>query len=448
MIKVGDTIFALATPYGVSGVGVVKISGPKALWALKKVFKSRRDPSENPRMMILGDVVDPETGDVLDRALSVYMPSPRSYTGEDVVEIQLHGGLYLIHTLLEILERIGLRAAGPGEFTLRAFLSGKLDLTQAEAILELVNAKTELGLKAASKVMKGELGRRVRLIKDLLKDALVEVEAQLDFPEDEVVYDKELVLSNLKKALSTVEFFLSSYDVSRVLREGVAITICGAPNVGKSSLFNRLIGEDRAIVTPVPGTTRDFLEGELMIGSVPVKVIDTAGIRAPGDPVEEEGVRRAREKVNSADLVIFVFDLSREPTKEEMEFASTVKPPCIKVGNKLDLFDGQLPGYIDVAVSAKTGEGIDELKNIIEEKVVGGKSISGELVLVSSRQKVGFEKARDFLLSALNRVSKDGELDLASEDIKSAISSMSEIIGEVSSEEILNEIFGRFCIGK
>ncbi len=449
MIDVSGTIFALATPPGVRGIAVIKISGSESARVLKSIFRSAKDPIKNPRVMVLGDVVDPESGDVMDRALSVYMPSPNSYTGEDVVEIQLHGGLYLAHAVLEVLGRMGLRPARPGEFTLRAFLNGKMDLTQAEAVLDLVNARSKAALEASAKVLKGEIKDRAENLRSMMVEALSEIEAQLDFPEDEIVYDKELVLSLLGRALSEIEGLLETYEAGRILREGATITISGAPNVGKSSLFNRLLGEEKAIVTELPGTTRDVVEGELVVGSIPVKVMDTAGIRDPSDPVEREGVKRAKEKLESSDLVLFIFDLSRAPAPEELDFVSLLSErPLIKVGNKLDLLEGEVPDYIDVAVSAKTGEGIDSLKKAMEEKVFGPGFSFDEVVLTSSRQKMSLERALSPLKRALSMVSEDGELDIAAEEIREAIRHLSELTGDIAPEDILESIFSRFCIGK
>ena len=443
-----DTIFALATPPGIRGIGVIKISGPEAKKAVEKLFVGKRNPLENPREMVLGEIVDPFEGTILDKALVVYMPGPRSYTGEDVVEIQAHGGLKLLEAIMEILQKLGFRAAKGGEFTLRAFLNGKMDLTQAEAVLSLVHAKSKKAVEISSRILEGELKKRVEELRENLKEALVELEPQLDFPEEEIVYNKGHVLSRIDGALKAISRLLSTYKTGRILTEGAVIVICGSPNVGKSSIFNRLVGRDRAIVTPIPGTTRDYIEETLLIGSIPVKVIDTAGIREVMDPVEKEGVERAKEKIDKADMILFVIDLSRDVSPQERRFLEKIKDKeHIVVGNKLDIAK-DIPEWIDIAVSAKTGERIDELKRMIEDKLVGGDVVHEDIVLLSSRQKFSLERARGFLEKARERIEGDGELDLAAEDIKGALKALSELVGEVAPEEVLNTIFDRFCIGK
>ncbi len=451
MIASRDTIFALATPPGISGIGVIKISGPKAKDALKKVFRGKRDPISSPRKMTLGEVIDPSSGKPIDKVLAVYMPAPNSYTGEDVVEIQAHGGIYVLNAIMEILQRIGLRTARGGEFTLRAFLNGKMDLTQAEAVLDIVHARSRKSMEVSTRILEGDLRKRIESLRNNIKGALVEIEPQLDFPEDEVVYDKCLVLDLLKKAIDDISHLVSTYRAGRILKEGATITICGLPNVGKSSLFNRIVGRERSIVTSIPGTTRDYIEEELFIGSLPVKVVDTAGIRDVMDPVEKEGVRRAREKIKKSDLIIFIFDLSREPLSEEFRFVDDVTgegKEVIKVGNKLDLFSGDIPPYVDIAVSAKTGNGLDRLVKMIEDKILGTDVMHEEVLLTSSRQKVALEDAMRLLKKAVSRVEADGELDLAAEDIKEAVRKVSEITGDIAPEEVINDIFDKFCIGK
>lgn len=456
-----DTIAAVATPWGEGGVGVVRLSGPASLAVSLRLF--RPTPAEDlcERYLYYGNITD---GDgVIDNGFLVYMKAPRSYTGEDVVELQCHGGPLILKKVLEALIRNGARLAGPGEFTRRAFLNGKLDLAEAEAVSDLIRAETELSLSAARSRLKGELSRKVNAVKERLFSMLAHLEAELDFQEDEVEGLKtDFIVKGLEEAASSVNELLLTYEEGRALRDGVGVLILGRPNVGKSSLLNILLKEERAIVTPHPGTTRDVIEVVVNIRGLPVRLMDTAGLRDTQDHAEAIGVRLARERIAVADLVLFVVDSSSADLTEDITVLEcAVSKKVIVVANKADLSGEKERGSVKEAfgdlktvfVSALRSDGIEALKDTIFEEVAGrayslkGEAASGGLI-VSLRHKTALVSALDGMERAKRAVEEGAAREFVATDLRWSLDRLGEITGETTTEDILDRIFSDFCIGK
>ncbi|MDF2953851.1 MAG: tRNA U34 5-carboxymethylaminomethyl modifying GTPase MnmE/TrmE [Thermodesulfobacterium sp.] len=458
-----DTIAAIATPPGRGAIGVIKISGDLALSILKKIFRpfKPRNKFESHRLYY-GFIVDPRDDKVIDEVLVCYMKKPKTYTREDVVEIYAHSGYYILKKILELVLIAGARPAEPGEFTLRAYLNGRIDLSQAEAIQELVSAKTETALNLALNTLLGKLSEKVTFLKNELMDILVLVESAIDFPEEdiEIMEPKKLFQKIKKKILPVIDDLIKNYEEGRIYKEGIRLVIAGKPNVGKSSLMNALLKEERAIVTPVPGTTRDFLEEEATIEGLPVKLIDTAGLRETEDIVEKIGVERAKKKFKEADLILFLVDVSAHPSEEDFRIYQEVKSfPHLVVLNKIDI----QPNYLEewkrelskwkveefLEISVKENTNLDILCKKIFEKITSKKGAEVPKIVPNLRQKIALENAREYLLNALKELEKPNPLpELVAIEVRSAISNLSEIIGEVTTEDLLTQIFSTFCIGK
>ncbi len=462
-LYIEDTIAAIATPPGKGAIGVIKISGEDAYSILKKIFKpfKPREDFESHRLYY-GFIVYPETDKVVDEVLVVYMKKPKTYTREDVVEIYAHSGYYILKKILELVFLAGARPAKPGEFTLRAYLNGRIDLSQAEAIQELISAKTETALTLALKNLTGKLSEKVSVLKDKLLEILVQVESAIDFPEEDIeILEPETLLQKIEKEiLPVIDSLIKNYEEGKVYKEGISLVIAGKPNVGKSSLMNALLKEERAIVTPVPGTTRDFLEEEATIEGLPVKLIDTAGLRETQDIVEKIGVEKAKKKFKEADLILFLVDISTAPSEEDHRIYEEVKKyPHLVLLNKIDI----KPNYLNVwkeelkkwgveeflEISVKERINIEKLSRRIFNEITGGRKAEVPEVVPNLRQKTSLEKAKQALINATKEISKENPLpELIAIEIRSAISNLSEIIGEVSTEDLLNRIFSTFCIGK
>lgn len=458
-----DTIAAIATPPGRGAIGVIKISGDSALSILKKIFhpfKPRTDFESHK--LYYGFIVDPRDGKVIDEVLAVYMKKPKTYTREDVVEIYAHSGYYILKKILELVFLAGARPAEPGEFTLRAYLNGRIDLSQAEAIQELVSAKTETALNLALNTLMGKLSEKINYLKNELMEILVLVESAIDFPEEDIeIMEPEKLSQKIKeKILPAIDTLIKNYEEGKIYKEGISLVIAGKPNVGKSSLMNALLREERAIVTPIPGTTRDFLEEEATIEGLPVKLIDTAGLRETEDIVEKIGVERAKKKFKEADLILFLVDVSEHPSEEDYKIYKEVKNfPHLVVLNKIDIKPNHLEEWKKelakwgieefLEISVKEGENLDVLCKKIFEKITSEKGREVPEVVPNLRQKVALEAAKEYLLNALKELEKPNPLpELVAIEIRSAVSSLSEIIGEVTTEDVLTQIFSTFCIGK
>ena len=436
----GDTIAAISTPPGEGAVALIRISGPDAVPVLRKIF---HPAIPAPRRATHGRIV--EGGTIVDQVLVTVFESPASYTGENMVEIGCHGGILLAAHILEIVLRQNTRAAEPGEFTQRAFLNGKLDLTQAEAVMDLISAKTPLAMRAAAEQLQGRLGDEVSGIRADILETVAHLEAWIDFPEEGIdPATGEILLKKVSSCVSRIELLISTAESGRVLREGVRVAIVGRPNVGKSSLLNRLLGMDRAIVSAIPGTTRDTIEESACLRGILFRLTDTAGLRETGDPVEREGVDRALRVIERADLVLHILDASAEFDEPEL------RPREILVANKTDLAPraAGLPSNV-VRVSAKTGEGFPELVEAMIRETCGQHLSSGQsLAAVNARHKTLLESAAASLGAAAALLQAAEPPELPAIELRAALDSVGQIIGTADTEEILGEIFGRFCIGK
>ena len=451
-----DTITVIATPLGEGGVGIVKMSGPEAASILRRLFvpASRATHGLEPRCLTFGHICDPETGDVVDEVLAVTMPGPHSYTRQDVVEIQAHGGIVPLRRILGLTLAAGARAAEPGEMTLRAFLNGRLDLAQAEAVLDVVQARTEAALRVATEQLGGTLSARVREVRAELVDVLAYLEASIDFVEDEI--PPQDVITPLHEIAAALEEILATADRGLIYRQGIRAAIVGRPNVGKSSLLNALLRGERAIVTPIPGTTRDTLEETANVGGVPLVLVDTAGIRTEtGDEVERIGVERSRAALERADLALLVVDGSQPLIDADWDITALIgHKPALVVANKcdlpqLELPDNLLPTVTRIRVSALTGEGIEALEEALVELVFGGTVTAADTPLVSNpRHQASLKRALDHVQAAEGGQLGGLSSDLVAIDVREAVDALGEITGETASEDLLEAIFSNFCIGK
>ena len=447
-----DPIVAIATPFGESAIGIIRLSGKGVLDITKRFFKTRSEIK--PRLAHYGTLVD-ESGDVIDEGVLIYYRAPKSYTGEDMVEISLHGNPLILRKTLELFLRAGCRLAEPGEFTRRAFLNGKLDLAQAEAVAELISAKTELARRASIRQLKGELSRYVNSLRDSLLELSAYIEADIEFSEEDIpTLTKEQVLSMVDKVLEGIDQLLRTAKTGKLLREGMKLAIVGRPNVGKSSLFNALLKEDRAIVTDIEGTTRDYIEETLNLRGVPVVLVDTAGIREAKDPVERIGVERSVRKIEEADVVLFVLDGSEGVGDEDLKIYEKVKDrETIVVVNKIDLGEAPLPleifeGHSIIKVSALTGHGLKDLEEEILKKA-GLVVQEGLNIYVSVRHEELLRKSKEVLERFRTRYEEeDISPEIAMLDIREATDYLGEIVGHITTEDVLGSIFSRFCIGK
>lgn len=438
----GDTIAAVSTPPGEGAVALIRISGPEAVSILGKFFEPVSKPPV-PRRATCGRIMD--QGAMVDQVLVTVFEAPSSYTGEDMAEIGCHGGILLAAHILELVLRHGARAAEPGEFTQRAFLNGKLDLTRAEAVMDLISARTPLALRAAAEQLQGRIGEEANAIRADILETVAHLEAWIDFPEEGIdpATGTEL-LKKIAAAGTRIGSLLATAESGRVLREGVRVAIVGRPNAGKSSLLNRLLGMERAIVSPIPGTTRDTIEESACLRGILFRLTDTAGLRETSDPVEIEGVERAHRALEQADLVLHIFDAAddfHEPTLRDRE---------ILVANKVDLLpgDGRLPATA-LRVSSKTGEGFPGLVEAMIRETCGQHLSAGQsLAAVNARHKTLLESAASFLSAAAALVQSGAPPELPAIELRAALDAVGHITGTADTEEILGEIFGRFCIGK
>ncbi|QGU96750.1 tRNA uridine-5-carboxymethylaminomethyl(34) synthesis GTPase MnmE [Clostridium bovifaecis] len=459
-MKEFDTIAAIATNLGESGVSIIRVSGDKALEIVSSVFKGKNDRKLDDiktYTMRYGFIIDKDTSESLDEVIVSYMKGPRSFTAEDTVEINCHGGVIITKRILEEVVKAGARLADPGEFTKRAFLNGRIDLSQAEAVIDIITAKTELSAKSALEQSGGKISREIKELRDRLLQVIATIEATVDYPEDDLEeVTSERAKIQVEDILKSVEVLLSSADEGKILREGLNTVIVGKPNVGKSSILNAMLMESRAIVTEIPGTTRDIIEEYISIDGIPIKIIDTAGIRETEDLVEKIGVEKSREKIESADLVVLVLDISREIDEEDSEVIQFIKDKkYVVLLNKTDLRSEIDKGVIKelnsnyvIEVSAKTGEGLDKFKEVIKELFFRGEVSAKEVMVTNTRHKEALIRAKESLASSIAALENTFAIDLASIDLRDAWKILGEINGDTVEEDIIDTIFSKFCLGK
>lgn len=458
MYSPDDTIAAISTPPGEGGIGIVRLSGEDAIAIASRLFRSSKGKdlmTVRSHTILHGSIVDPATENPVDEVLVSVMRAPSTYTREDVVEINCHGGLLPLRKVLELTLREGARLAGPGEFTFRAFINGRIDLSQAEATMDLIRAKTERSGRIALSQLSGGLSEMITRFRDQITEVVAVVEAYIDFPEEEIELDlmEDLILK-IEEVLRELGILSETYEEGRFFREGLGVAIVGRPNVGKSSLLNALIREERAIVTEIPGTTRDVIEESLSLKGIPLRIMDTAGIRQTHDLAEREGVARSLRAIEGADLVLAVFDLSEPLHSEDQEVLRKVQDRrALLVLNKRDLparlATDELPeGVPSVRISAKTGEGLEELREKMEALVLGNRSLDEGIMITNLRHKNAVDIAIEGLERGVKAMRENAPLEIVSIELREALQSLGEIVGEVSTEDILEHIFGRFCIGK
>lgn len=438
-----DTIAALATPFGAGAVALVRVSGPQAVDVAGKIFRGRRPADELPAGRVVQGRIERD-GDVVDEVLLTVFRAPRSYTGEDVVEISGHGGTVVAQAVLRAVLEAGARPADPGEFTRRAFLNGKMDLTQAEAVMDLISAKGEASARAAAGQLEGRLGRLVEKLREEALTALAHLEAFIDFPEEGIDPDSgKALLARIDGLHSAVNRLLATADEGRMLREGVRLVIHGEPNVGKSSLLNLLLGYDRAMVSEIPGTTRDTIEENLTLRGIPFRVIDTAGLRESSDPLELEGMRRTRRHLEEADVRVRVIEAAA------MTCGMVAQAAEVLVVNKIDLLpDGAVPEGM-IGLCCLDGRGLEGLvAEIIGKTDLSAVERCGEVVAVNARHQHCLKTARDYLEEARRSLERGDAPELTALELRSALAAIGEITGAVDAEEVLDRIFGSFCIGK
>jgi len=454
-----ETIAAVATAYGEGGIGIIRISGEKAKEILDRIFVTRGGAALQNRRLTYGIIKDPASDAIVDEVLVVFMQAPNTYTREDIAEIHCHGSIVSLRKTLELVLRYGAQPAQPGEFTKRAFLNGRLDLTQAEAVIDLIRAKTDKGFDVAIGQLEGMLSENVKEIRNILMDLLVKITVNLDYPDEDI---EEITYQKLKQSIlqinDMVEKLLSTANTGRIIREGLKVVISGSPNVGKSSLLNALLKESRAIVTEIPGTTRDTIEEMMSIRGIPIKLVDTAGIRHTDDVIEKIGIEKSKQVFNEADLILFMIDGSKELSSEDLELLAYIgNRKAIVLINKIDIGKkinehqilDMFSNYEIIDTSVIDDIGIDELEDKIETMVYDGKLKQSEgLLITNARHKNLLVQAAGALKDALEMTEKREALDFIEVDIRRCWSLLGEIIGETVTEDIINEVFANFCLGK
>lgn len=456
-----DTIAAIATPVGQAGIGIVRLSGPRSLEIAEKIFRPKRPVKRfQSRRLYLGHLVDPSSGCMIDEVLLSFMKAPSSYTTEDVIEINSHSGYLILSKILQTVLAQGARLARPGEFTFRAFMNGRVDLTQAEAVIDLINAKSERGLQLATRQIKGHLGGEIAKLREKVIEILAHLEVAIDFPEEESeILSKQEIINRIEKELmAPIENILAAHTQRKIWMDGINTVIVGRVNVGKSSLLNRLLNEERAIVTPIPGTTRDIIESTIHIQGIPLRLMDTAGFRRVEGEVEKIGVRLTEQKLADADLSLIVIDQSRPLNQYDLDLiAKSPRNRSLIIINKIDLpptLDKEkskkvFNGYRVVKISALTGEGLENLKTVIREIVTTSDMDTTVSDLAPNlRHKAALLEASQFFKNTILNLRNGLPTEIIAVDLKSGLDALGEIIGETTHEDILDRIFSDFCIGK
>ena len=455
-----STIAAIATPPGAGGIGILRISGSQSLPILSQIFSPHNKVNQfRSHRLYYGWIKDPQTGQAVDEVLAVFMQAPKTYTREDIVEIHCHGSYLVLQDILRLIVNQGATLAQPGEFTKRAFLNGRIDLTQAEAVIELLQAKTQQGLGLALSQLQGRLGTVVTQIRKSLISLRAIIEVAIDFPEDdvEIINPVEMNKQLEHDIITPMQELISSANQGKIFREGISVIIMGRPNVGKSSLLNALLKEDRAIVTEIPGTTRDTIEELLDIKGLPVRIIDTAGIRENVEAVEGIGIERARKKLADADLVLLLVDGSQPLNKGDTTLYESIgDKQTLLVINKTDISDQDTSPFTEafpdtpmVAISAKTHAGMSELEDSLFNMVTGGTDWDpGHNCVPNVRQRISLERAVTAARNVAEGLAVDLPPDLLAIELQAALDHLGDIIGETTTEDILDLIFEQFCIGK
>ncbi|AAK81654.1 tRNA modification GTPase [Clostridium acetobutylicum] len=459
-MKEFDTIAAISTAIGNSGISIIRVSGKEALSIVDKVFKGKSKKGiieMNTYTMRYGNIVELSNGDIIDEVIVSFMKGPKSFTGENVVEVNCHGGMYPTKRVLEEIIRAGARLAEPGEFTKRAFLNGRLDLSQAEAVMDIINSKTELSMKSAVAQSEGVISREINKLRQRILEIIAHIEATVDYPEDDLEeVTAENVSKDLNDILKEIDELILSADEGKILREGLNTVIIGKPNVGKSSLLNLLLDEKRAIVTDIPGTTRDVIEEYINISGIPIKIVDTAGIRETEDVIEKMGVERSKEKMENADLIIFMIDSSKKIDAEDLEIIDYIKDKkYIVLLNKVDLKNREDKSKLDllnkdniIEFSVKEKVGLEKLKDTIENMFATGNLQHSNTMITNTRHKEALLRAREHCTTSLKALQDTLAIDLASIDIRNAWTALGEITGETLQEDLIDKIFKDFCLGK
>jgi tRNA modification GTPase len=457
-----DTIAAVATAYGEGGIGIIRISGERARDILSLLFQPVANKGKAPianRRFMYGHVVSPSTGERVDEAMAVFMEAPATYTREDVAEIHCHGSVISLSKTLALALENGARLAEPGEFTKRAFLNGRIDLSQAEAVIDVVRAKTEAGFSVALAQLEGKLSGRIRELRTELMDLLVALAVNIDYPDEDI---EEMEYEILEKRISSIgdeiDQLRATADIGRLIREGIRVTIVGRPNVGKSSLLNALLGESRAIVTEIPGTTRDTIEEGIQIKGIPVYLTDTAGIRATEDKIERIGIEKSKEAFQRADLILFMVDASQPLRREDLEIAEGIgERKVIVLLNKEDLgkkvsqsdLDRILPHAVFIDTAVPLDKGITDLTEEIVSQVHQGKvRQENSMIVTNARQKALLDETSFLLRDALLMTRDRTAMDFVECDVREAWRCLGDILGEAISDDIIEQVFARFCLGK
>lgn len=458
-MKEFDTIAAVATTMGESGISIIRISGNNAVNIASKIFRgknNRKLDDIKSYTMRYGFIVD-ENENIIDEVIVSYMKGPKSFTAEDTIEINCHGGIVVTNSVLKQVIKSGARLAEPGEFTKRAFLNGRIDLSQAEAVIDIIRAKTELSVRSAIMQSEGKISKKISLIRQRLLSIIASIEATVDYPEEDLEeITAEDASKRLKNILVLIEKLLNTAEEGKILREGLQTVIVGKPNVGKSSLLNALVNEKRAIVTDIPGTTRDVIEEYINIDGIPIRIVDTAGIRETDDIVEKIGVNKSKEKIESADLIILMLDLSDELDEKDIDIIEYIKnKKYIIILNKADLGSVLnrdeleiLDSKYIIEMSVKTGEGLDKLKKVIKDMFFYGEIKTDDIYVANNRHIEALIRAKENIECAINALKDTCAVDLASIDIRNSWKNLGEITGETIEEDIINKIFSEFCLGK
>ena len=495
MFDLTDTISAISTPPGEGGIGIVRVSGPASISIAKKIFTTPKGESLNgveSHKLIHGYIKDPDTRKNIDEVLLVVMCSPKSFTGENVVEISCHGGSLPLNKILNLTIKSGARLAEPGEFTKRAFLNGRLNLIQAEAVIDIIKSKSDAALESAMNQLQGGLAGKITSIRSILINMLAEIEADIDFPEDDIEFTPLssptlqggarggiTLQKKLESVLTEIGQLVDSYRYGKVYREGISVVIAGRPNVGKSSLMNAFLNEDRSIVTSIPGTTRDTIEEGLNLNGLTIKIVDTAGIRESNGLVEQEGIKRTQKAIEGAGLIIFLLDGSEGLREEDQDLIKEIKQknkPVIIAINKIDVISAtegtedtenyknlnifytcsvksavknKFPNENIVKISALKNIGLDELRNQIFDIIYNGHCKTPEGIFITrERHRELLSKSLDSLNKAINAINQNLSPEFIAADLRLSLDSLGEITGETYSEDVLNRIFQEFCIGK